>query len=165
MFPQPRRRSYGTPRRRFHHRLRQRPGNLAAHARLRNHLVRVQQRVGVVDVAQPHHDLQIVFGEHIGHEVYLLAAHAVFAGDGAAKAEAEAHDLFAHLAASFHLPRVSSLPPTPLSSPAAYSGACPRWTAASTARKSHPPRISRAAGVTPLCVIAPTVLAASSTVL
>ena len=59
------------------------------------HLAGAEQAVGVERVAEACHHVQVVVGEQLCHEVDLLDADAVLAGDAAAAVDALVEDLVA----------------------------------------------------------------------
>ena len=76
-------------------------GALAAEARCGEEFFGVRDVVGIEGVANAVHGGEVGFGEHVAHDALLLAADAVFAGDGAAGVDAELKDFVGEIERAF----------------------------------------------------------------
>src|SRR4051812_14035746 len=76
---------------------------LATTARCWQNLLRIQNAVGIENIAQARHHIDVIFAEHDGHEFQLLHANAVLAGDRSANADAIFKDFFSGRKSAFGL--------------------------------------------------------------
>src|SRR5262249_32061878 len=88
---------------------RRRFADLGAAAARGKYLGGVKKPVGIEDLFDAHHGLEVRVSEYEIHEIFFLESDAMFAAQRTAHLDAKLHDLLAHAENLFHLLRITAV--------------------------------------------------------